>query len=141
MPFDAVTTLTLAERLQLHGITPAVNAAEIAICDGMLVLLRKRGGWRRHSYGGPTEGFCLVGAANWAARKEVVSLGYRLPPPAETRVKKAMTQAIHFRGGSEITIWNDEPNRRKREVIALVEEVRESFVAEALASAAVVVSG
>ena len=95
---------------------------KLAILRRMRELLGKRGGWIQGAYHNDEGGSCLLGAGSQAASevlgKHVTGgqFGVDLAP------KISLTEAAKKRGFSGLWQFNDSPKRKKKEVLALLDD-------------------
>ncbi len=99
--------------------TPPRHADHVAAVDMALTHLRGFNGWVKHTYENRrTGGRCLLGAVDLCE--------------APTHVKDGVTRRLCDLAGlierCQLADWNDAPQRRKEDVLALLERARASFV-------------
>lgn len=74
----------------------------------------KKYGFIKHSAGNPHDGFCVLGAKEYACRHMKVS------PLAERRVTKLLERVVSINTGYDIVTFNDSTSTRKGGVLRLL---------------------
>ncbi len=123
MPFDSTPQKPPATT----ALQPTAMAPEFLIraehkhtaLDAMLFLLRRPGGWIQGHYDDNVGGHCLVGALQRVTTDKVI----------RDQVIDRLASAAGIESSKHhLENWNDEPERRKQDVIELVERVRTQLI-------------